>query len=96
MCYLFAVRKIDLTVILPDTTSINVKVPVNDKVDNVIKQIQVRTKISNDNNYIVYLLLKFLTMLARKLCIISSSIEKKCFSCKYVLCSSLEYILQLI
>ena len=79
MCYLFAVRKIDLTVVLLDTTSINVKVPVNDKVENVMKQIQVRTKISNDNNYIVYLLLKFLTMLARKLCIISSSIETKMF-----------------
>ena len=30
LCYLFAVRKIDLTVILPDTTSINVKVNVKD------------------------------------------------------------------
>ena len=74
MCYLFAVRKIDLTVILPDTTRINVKVPVNDKVEHVMKQIQVRTKISR--TVIVYIYLKFLTMLAMKLCTISSSAEK--------------------
>ena len=74
MCNLFAVRKIDLTVVLPDTTRINVKVTVNDKVENVMKQIQVRTTISRI--VIVYLSLKFLTMLAMKLCTISSSAEK--------------------
>ena len=44
---------IALTVILPDATSINVKVPANDKVENVMNQIEVRTTLSRI--FIVYL-----------------------------------------
>ena len=72
LCYLFAVRKIDLTVILPDTTRINVKVTVNDKVENVMKQIQVRTTISRI--VIVYLFFIFLTMLGIIICTVIASV----------------------
>ena len=39
--YLFLVRLIELSVILPDATTVKVKVPVNDTVENVKKHIEV-------------------------------------------------------
>ena len=39
--YLFLVRLLELRVILPDATTVKVKVPVNDTVENVKKQIEV-------------------------------------------------------
>ena len=39
--YLFLVRLIELGVILPDATTVKVKVPVNDTVENAKKQIAV-------------------------------------------------------